>query len=131
MPSYTQTDLDISLAYLDRPIDSIETRMPPGSLPDLTVEYGLLGMETNSNTICSQGFAREFLEKARRPRFRFIAPGLQMPVSEQPFPSKSSNELRPVLLAKGTASAQHEINAWPTGRIVTESHVEVAAPPAF
>lgn len=86
-------------------VDEIESRLPQDdtlrgdALPPL-IEDGIL------DTLgISQGFAGQFARRAKRPRFRFIAPGLAAPDTEsfrkQPFASLASsgeNKAFPILL---------------------------------
>ncbi|KAF2273042.1 uncharacterized protein EI97DRAFT_503825 [Westerdykella ornata] len=72
----------------DRLVQSIEARLPDaGSLAgDTTITYGLLDddvlqLAIESEIVEGQGFAFEFLRRARRPRFSRIAPGLDVPNS--------------------------------------------------
>lgn len=113
MPPFTKLDLEASLSAFEELVESIEARMPPESLTSETIEYGFITREDKmANTARANGFARQFLSAARRPRFKFIAPGLEFnpTTAPQPFdqeaPVKYCEDVgRPVLLARGPANA--------------------------
>lgn len=70
-------------------IESIETRMRDQGLPVSTHSGPLLSESSLDEAAIPHGFARLFLAKAKRPQFRYIAPGLSVPDHEsfmsQPF----------------------------------------------
>lgn len=118
MVPFSDHDLQSALFHFERLVDAIERRMPPGSVPDVPVRYGLLdagveeeGLSGSRRMLEGQDFARRFLAGARRPRFRHIAPGLTCVGSgPQPFASLAPVDdihttFRPVLLARGEADA--------------------------
>ncbi|CAO2656567.1 Nn.00g053700.m01.CDS01 [Neocucurbitaria sp. VM-36] len=82
--------LDETLDAFNRLVEAIETRLPQGSsLSDDLIEYGLVDADVLQLHEIAPGFAREFLECARTPRFKYIAPGLEVITtsnfSRQPF----------------------------------------------
>lgn len=119
LPSFTEVDLRDALWNFERLVEEIETRMPPGSLPENAVaEYGCPDLDTVFAAMPLENtFARLFLAAMRRPRFRFIAPGLVCvgAGTPQPFSSpaletvrpwnRENTNLRPILLAHGEQNA--------------------------
>jgi hypothetical protein len=107
---YSPKILQDTVAVFDSLIQEIASRMPEGS-----------GMQDNSTPLINatildemhpqRGFAHHFIEKVKRPRFRFIAPGLEIPDSShttpQPFatipPDAEHVELIPVLLFRAVS----------------------------
>ena len=102
---YSPKILQDTVAVFDSLVQEIESRMPEGS-----------GMQSDSTSLIDatildvlnpqRGFAHHFIERVKRPRFRFIAPGLEIPGSSnttpQPFatihPDDENVDLIPVLL---------------------------------
>jgi hypothetical protein len=121
MPSYTEDDLKDSLAAFSALITAIEVRMP--SPPrESDYEVGLLDPADKATfgTFPPRSFARRFLERARRPRFRYLAPGLQLAWS-QPLASVTIEDdmLRPILLFQSSELA-HRDTADSMGRNVDD-----------
>jgi hypothetical protein len=124
MSSYTEYDLQESLKAVDALISAIEERMPVR--PAQTgFEIGFI--DTNDPEISTMfppgTFARRFLEQARRPRFTYFAPGLQI-ATTQPFASVSvvnENTLRPVLLLQSSALASRNTFRTPWGESYSTS----------
>ncbi|KAI6899351.1 hypothetical protein KC318_g9499 [Hortaea werneckii] len=83
---WTAKDLEEALEGWDSAVEAIEETM---QLDDAETADGLLDAACLDAAKIPDGFAREFLTKARRPRFDFIAPGLRVPSPEdftrQPF----------------------------------------------
>lgn len=83
--------LDETLEAFDKLVEAIEARLPQGSLlnDNDPIECGLVDADVLQLHEFPARFAREFLEKARLPRFENIAPGLQVTTtstfSKQPF----------------------------------------------
>ncbi|KAK4543619.1 hypothetical protein LTR36_005264 [Oleoguttula mirabilis] len=86
MVPWAKKDLEESLEVWGMAVDSIEQKMGLGRAAR---SDSLLDVVTVNAAHIPDGFAREFLTKARRPRFEFIAPGLQVPTAGdfigQPF----------------------------------------------
>ncbi|KAF1817963.1 uncharacterized protein K489DRAFT_385356 [Dissoconium aciculare CBS 342.82] len=121
MSSYTESDLEESLDALDALVSAVEERMP--IRPAQTgFEIGLIDKETS--TMFPPGtFARHFLERARRPRFKFLAPGLYI-ATNQPFASTlvdDEDTLRPVLLLQSSDSAHRDTFPTPWGESYSHS----------
>ncbi|KAI4643339.1 uncharacterized protein J4E79_011280 [Alternaria viburni] len=96
-----------NLDVLEKLVDAIESRMPTASRSQATDSpaYGLLDDNIRDTIDLPQRFAFNFLFRARRPRFKMIAPGLRIIPSadfpDQPFRSymsKDKEEVPPVLL---------------------------------
>jgi hypothetical protein len=102
MVPYSEEQLRRTLETFSDLVELIEDR-----IQDLQGEsaVGLVDDATLDAASIPPGFAREFLSRARRPRFRYIAPGLQVPSSENPpqvpfTPSQQNleNRIKPILL---------------------------------
>jgi hypothetical protein len=110
MPSFTEHDLEESLQGLDALIAAIEERLPVPP-PKTGFEIGFIDPDDpETSAVFPPGtFARRFLERARKPRFAFLAPGLQIATS-QPFASVAIEEdrLRPILLLQSSSRAYHD-----------------------
>jgi hypothetical protein len=85
---WTQQDLTECLEIWDMAVGLIEEMM---SLPPEAQETGLVNPATFEALPIPEGFARQFMLQARKPRFSFIAPGLRLPTDDifakQPFMS--------------------------------------------
>lgn len=104
MVPYSRQQLDNTIRSFHDLVESIESRMPPGSICPREVaaaESLLANVQSSQPSLVSKevvdaaciphGFARSFLLQARRPCFRYIAPGLSLPtmasLTSQPFGS--------------------------------------------
>jgi hypothetical protein len=76
MQSLARGDLTNTLRAWHEFINDIESRMPAVTTARDNAEY-LLDGET-AQALGLSGFRLDFLTAARRPRFRFIAPGLDI-----------------------------------------------------
>ncbi|KAH4063780.1 hypothetical protein HBH50_186600 [Parastagonospora nodorum] len=110
LATYSPKILQDTVAAFDSLVQEIESRMPEGS-----------GMQDDSTPLIDatildamnpqRGFAHHFIKKVRRPRFRFIAPGLEISdpsnITPQPFatihPDAEHVELIPVLLFRAVS----------------------------
>jgi hypothetical protein len=106
---WTKQDLTGCLEIWDTAVDLIEGRM---SLPTQAHESGLVDLASLEALPIPEGFAKQFMLQARKPRFSFVAPGLRLPTSDtfskQPFLSAfdpnegtSEEEIPPILLFRG------------------------------
>jgi hypothetical protein len=90
MRSYEQI-LYKTLEAFNKLVEAIEARLPQGNSwnDDDSIEYGLVDADVLQLHNIPTGFAREFLENARTPRFENIAPDLKVittsTFSKQPF----------------------------------------------
>lgn len=108
---YNETMVKKNLDIWDKLVEAIETRMPAASTPTKANQpvYGLLDDNVRNTMNLPQRFAYNFLFRARRPRFKMIAPGLQVITSsdfpDQPYRSymsKDKDEVPPILLFQST-----------------------------
>jgi hypothetical protein len=82
--------LDETLDVFNKLVGAIETRLPrQGSTYNDPIECGLVDADVLQLHDMPPGFARQFLERARTPRFKYVAPGLEvmstLRFSKQPF----------------------------------------------
>jgi hypothetical protein len=93
---WTKQDLTDCLEIWEMAVNLIEENM---SLPPHEKESGLVNPASFDVLPISDGFARQFLLQARKPRFSFIAPGLRVPTTDtfakQPFmfPRNTNDEV--------------------------------------
>lgn len=116
MPSYTTSDLTDTIAAWNELIDAVEQRM---GLEAQIADHRTLPKDLYGNINFSEtSFASEFINSARMPRFKHIAPGLRLP-SKQPFTDTSLDEdehrLRPTLLLQSDLLAHQDIDRSPYG----------------
>ncbi|KAI7487589.1 hypothetical protein KC351_g2552 [Hortaea werneckii] len=115
---WTAKDLEEALEGWETAVETIEETM---LLDKAETTYGLLDAACLDAAKIPDGFAREFLTQARRPRFDFIAPGLRVPNSQdfirQPFTGISIEEdtVPPILLFRGAQTVPTE-GIWWFGR---------------
>lgn len=86
---YSQQTLQDTVDAFNSLVDEIESRMP-GSARRKTLDHSLLEDEDFGPDARREGFSYEFARAAKLPRFKFIAPGLQIPRGyqmEAPFAS--------------------------------------------
>jgi hypothetical protein len=110
MPSYTEHDLEESLEGLSALICAVEERLPvPPSETGYKIGFIDVDDSEASTPFPPGSFARRFLERARKPRSKFLAPGLQIATS-QPFASVAIDEdtMRPILLLQSSSAARHD-----------------------
>jgi hypothetical protein len=117
MPSYTEQDLQDTLQAFEQLVDAIHARMP--SQPQNTGQ-GLLDLVTgyNAESLPSNSFAHQFLNRCSKPTFTYIAPGLSI-AQHQPFAPTSgqveAGKLYPLLLFSSTDPAYRETRRTPWG----------------
>lgn len=111
--SYSEAQVDSTVAAFDLLVEAIESRMPAESLRPAREGPFLSDEDLDAASILNPCFVREFLTRARSPRFEFIAPGLLVPHDREAFVSgqvfttvdTSSDEsvvVPPVLLFRAT-----------------------------
>jgi hypothetical protein len=101
---YSEAMLEETVAAFNKLVQAIESRLPKA--PEATVaDQGLVEENILDAANVPQGFARDFVGRVQRPRFRYIAPGLEIPNSstilQQPFfslPRDEGDEAPPILL---------------------------------
>jgi hypothetical protein len=119
LKSYSEDDLEDALEAFDALITAIEAKMPSPP-PETGFEIGLISAEALAqfDTFRPDTLARRFLERARKPRFKYLAPGLQLAYGPQPFASvrlDHEDMLRPVLLFQSSLPAYNETEKTPWG----------------
>ncbi|KAI1420996.1 hypothetical protein F5Y12DRAFT_770331 [Xylaria sp. FL1777] len=78
--TYSEVQVDSTVAAFERLVDAIEERMPVGSHLPLTEGGPLLSTaQLDAASVPDSCFVRSFATRARKPRFRLIAPGLEVP----------------------------------------------------
>jgi hypothetical protein len=92
---YSSTILQDTVDIFNDLVEEIESRLPEGTTgtgddPSPMIEEAILDTVNPE-----QGFLYHFAQKVKRPQFRYIAPGLEIPTSSsitaQPFASMRSN----------------------------------------
>lgn len=120
--SYSQTILDETVETFNKLVEAIESRLPEHTTNTEDTTTGLADDSTLEEF--PQGFALDFMQRVRRPRFRFIAPGLEIPSSssilDQPFSpllgapgTDGFSQIPPMLLFRSTT---HYHDAPPTAK---------------
>ncbi|KAI1641596.1 uncharacterized protein F4817DRAFT_362955 [Daldinia loculata] len=93
---YDIHEIEETLTIYHNLLDAIESRIPGISRP--SSQQPLVPDDALAAANISYGFAREFLSNARRPSFRYIAPGLEIPTADtfgyQPFSAVDPDLLR-------------------------------------
>lgn len=84
MLPYSPSELEETLSTWDLLVAEISKRIP-GHVEDEqgTSQYGLVDAAHLDAAEVPPGFAREFLSRARRPNFAFIAPGIRLSTAEE------------------------------------------------
>lgn len=109
---WAKQDLSECLETWKTAVDMIEEKM---SLPQQVHENGLVELATIEALPVPEGFAKQFILQARRPRFSHIAPGLLLPTvnnfAKQPFmfplnPDEGASEkvTPPILMFRGESN---------------------------
>ncbi|KAK5113993.1 hypothetical protein LTR62_003116 [Meristemomyces frigidus] len=108
-------DLADALELWDELVQTVETKM---GLEDHQPESGLLQQETLSRVRTPEGFALKFLMQARLPRFKHIAPGLELPqdvnFDQSPFLDEISDDINlpPILLFRSDTDLPANQLSW-------------------
>lgn len=87
---YSEVILNETIDTFNQLVQAVETRMPNTAVTKEKENHtGLIDEQALKATQLAPGFIRDFLRRARRPNFEFIAPGLSVPdpsaFVEQPF----------------------------------------------
>ncbi|RWA10470.1 hypothetical protein EKO27_g4639 [Xylaria grammica] len=77
--TYSEAQVDSTVAAFEHLVDTIEERMPVGHLLNLTEAPLLNHAQLDAASVPRSCFIRSFLTRLRRPRFKMIAPGLEIP----------------------------------------------------
>lgn len=124
---YSETILQETAQVFNKLVEAIESRLPGTEVQNEEDKIGLL-----DSTPAEMGFLTNFVRRCRRPRFRYIAPGLQVQtdntITGQPFFSIPASHphrteiIPPFLLFRSfeqyshPSSAEHPF-AWPYSEI--------------
>jgi hypothetical protein len=90
---YSETILKKTIEVFDDLVEEIESRLPEDNKKTNTPRNAspLIAESILDTANPRRGFAYRFARKAKRPRFRYVAPGLEIPsassVAQQPFAS--------------------------------------------
>ncbi|KAL1847332.1 hypothetical protein Plec18167_001413 [Paecilomyces lecythidis] len=85
---YCPAQVDSTVAAIDRYSAAIEARMPPESLLPISRDTPLFtNSELDAASVPEECFTRSVLTKIKTPRFRAIAPGLEVPHDAAAFAS--------------------------------------------
>ncbi|KAK5696634.1 hypothetical protein LTR97_007938 [Elasticomyces elasticus] len=115
---WSSQDLEECLELWIMIVKLIEEKM---GLRDAEQTETLLKLPTLANARIPNGFAQEFLCRAQRPRFQYIAPGLRAPSASefatQPFidtngDDGNEDEVPPILLFRGNAVVSARELSW-------------------
>jgi hypothetical protein len=86
---YTNHQVDEAVEVFNKLVSAIEARIPQNESTSTLQPSSLFDKEALDAAHIPAGFAYDFLTRARRPRFSFIAPGLSLPtpstIADQPF----------------------------------------------
>ncbi|KAF2635500.1 hypothetical protein P280DRAFT_411396 [Massarina eburnea CBS 473.64] len=118
---YTDSGLNETINTFNSLVEAIESRIPGFDIHAKDISYGLVDQTTLDAANIMDGFGRQFLLRARRPRFLYIAPGLQtissstfshnpflavfnnLPISDKPQ-GRTPEDIPPLLLFFSTQS---------------------------
>ncbi|GIK00105.1 hypothetical protein Aspvir_004120 [Aspergillus viridinutans] len=81
---YCDAQVDNTVAAIDRYLVAVESRMPAGSLLPVTGPL-FTDTELDAASVPQECFIRSVLTRMNSPRFRFIAPGLEVPHDKEAF----------------------------------------------
>jgi hypothetical protein len=88
--SYSEAQVDSTVASFNQVVEAIESRMPAASLLPVREAPLLSDADLDAASVPESCFVRSFLTRVRVPRFEFIAPGLLIPHDREAFISKQS-----------------------------------------
>ncbi|KAJ5206010.1 hypothetical protein N7491_003368 [Penicillium cf. griseofulvum] len=84
--SYSPSQIESTVAAIDRYSAAIEARMPSGSLLSISRDASLFtDGELDAASIPEECFIRSVLTRVKTPRFKTIAPGLEVPHNTMAF----------------------------------------------
>ena len=151
--AYSPAQLRETVNVYNALIEAIESRMPSLPSTDETSSPSLFTKENLWAAKIYSGFAHDFLRETRRPRFRFIAPGLEVPtldsIANQPFsrPVDLPERLRdhdfkpPIVLFRSSATYKRPYSAeqyhhndvfgWPFNASTYPAGLYFRSPPSY
>lgn len=87
--SYSAAQVDRAVVAMDRLSAAIEARMPSKSHLSVSREFPLLtDAELDAASVAEECFIRSVLTRVKTPRFKFIAPGLEVPHDASAFAAR-------------------------------------------
>ncbi|KAJ5277799.1 hypothetical protein N7524_003952 [Penicillium chrysogenum] len=81
---YCDAQIDSTIAAIERYSAAVESRMPPDSLLPISAPL-FTSAELDAAAVPQECFIRSLLTRVKTPRFRFIAPGLEVPHDKEAF----------------------------------------------
>lgn len=81
---YCDAQIDSTIAAIERYSAAVEARMPPDSLLPISAPL-FTSAELDSAAVPQDCFIRSLLTRVKTPRFKFIAPGLEVPHDKEAF----------------------------------------------
>ncbi|KAF3016568.1 hypothetical protein E8E15_000471 [Penicillium rubens] len=81
---YCDAQIDSTIAAIERYLAAVESRMPPNSLLPISAPL-FTGAELDAAAVPQDCFIRSLLTRVKTPRFKFIAPGLEVPHDKEAF----------------------------------------------
>ncbi|KAJ6149400.1 hypothetical protein N7471_000599 [Penicillium samsonianum] len=86
---YSHSQVNSTVAAIDRYSAAIEARMPSGSLLSISRDAPLFtDVELDAASIPEECFIRSVLTRVKTPRFKAIAPGLEVPHDTMAFTAR-------------------------------------------
>ncbi|KAJ5561754.1 hypothetical protein N7535_003785 [Penicillium sp. DV-2018c] len=81
---YCDAQIDSTIAAMERYSAAVESRMPPDSLLPISAPL-FTNAELDAAAVPRECFIRHLLTRVKAPRFKFIAPGLEVPHDKEAF----------------------------------------------
>ncbi|KAJ5871208.1 uncharacterized protein N7529_003561 [Penicillium soppii] len=81
---YCNAQIDSTIAAMEHYSATVESRMPPYSLLPISAPL-FTDPDLDAASVPKDCFIRKFLTRVKTPRFKFIAPGLQVPHDKEDF----------------------------------------------
>ncbi|CAI7652690.1 unnamed protein product [Penicillium manginii] len=82
---YCDFQLDSTIAAIERYSAIVESRMPPDSILPISSAPLFTGADLDAAGVPRDCFIRSLLTRVKTPRFRFVAPGLEVPHDKEAF----------------------------------------------
>jgi hypothetical protein len=81
---YCDSQIDSTIAAIERYSAAVESRMPPGSVLPISAPL-FTSAELDAAAVPQKCFIRSLTTRVMTPRFKFIAPGLEVPHDKEAF----------------------------------------------
>jgi hypothetical protein len=113
---YSNGMLQETVQVFNQLVEAIESRLPGTDIQNENDEISLVDNAKLEDVPVRTGFAIDFVRNSRRPRFRYIAPGLEVPtddtITDQPFfpppnVEPKRDEIPPILLFRSLEQYSH------------------------